>query len=242
MPSTPQPAFEPRSTIIRASIAGERPVRAGADLQARHLRGRRVRRLEVLGAREDEADRPPQRERGAGGERLDERELASERASERLRDHADALEREVERAGELPLRDERALRARRDDERARRLEPGGADLRLEVRLVDPRRPERPLDDRRRSRRTRAPTSPLSRVMRSRTFAGELLRRVVLLAVVDAGVDRLEVAALVVRLLDRARERRARLHRRLDVDDRRERLVVDDDGLGAVLGGGLASRR
>ena len=29
-----------------------------------------------------------------------------------------------------------------------------------------------------------------------------------------------------------------LHRRLDVDDCRERLVVDDDGLGAVLGGGL----
>ena len=48
MPSTPQPAFEPRSTIIRASIPVERAVRARADLQVRHLGGGRVRRLEVL--------------------------------------------------------------------------------------------------------------------------------------------------------------------------------------------------
>ena len=52
------------------------------------------------------------------------------------------------------------------------------------------------------------------------------------------VDGLEIAALVVRLLDHARERGARLHRGLDVDDRVERLVVDDDELGAVLGRGF----
>jgi hypothetical protein len=57
-------------------------------------------------------------------------------------------------------------------------------------------------------------------------------------VVDARVDRLEVAGLVVRLLDARARAGAGLHRGLDVDDRRERLVVDDDELGAVLGGGL----
>ncbi len=53
--------------------------------------------------------------------------------------------------------------------------------------------------------------------------------------VDAGVDRLEVSRLVVRLLDGPRERSTDVHRCLDVDDRRERLVVDEDSLGAVLG-------
>ena len=94
---------------------------------------------EVLASREREANGPPQRERGAGGERLDERELPAERAAERLGDHANPLQREVERPRELAARDERALRARRDDERPGRLEPRGADLGLEVRLVHPRR-------------------------------------------------------------------------------------------------------
>ena len=53
--------------------------------------------------------------------------------------------------------------------------------------------------------------------------------------VDACVDRLEIAALVVRLLHRAREDSTRLHRLLHVDGCAERLVVDDDGLGSVLG-------
>jgi hypothetical protein len=57
-------------------------------------------------------------------------------------------------------------------------------------------------------------------------------------VIDPGVDGLEVAALVVRLLHHAREGCARLHRSLDVDDGCEWLVVDGDHLGAVLGGRL----
>ena len=48
IPSTPQPALEPRSTIMRPAIAGERAVLARADLQVRDLRGRGIRRLEVL--------------------------------------------------------------------------------------------------------------------------------------------------------------------------------------------------
>ncbi len=40
------------------------------------------------------------------------------------------------------------------------------------------------------------------------------------------------------LLDAARERRADLHRCLDVDDRLERVVVDENELGAVLRRGL----
>ena len=132
---------------------GERPVGTRADLQMRDLGRCRVRRREVLGSREHEANGASQRERRARGERLDERELAAEGAAEWLGDHADPLERKVECSRELAARHERALRARRDDERAGRLEPGRADLRLEVRLVDPRRPERPLDDCRASRRT-----------------------------------------------------------------------------------------
>ena len=65
-------------------------------------------------------------------------------------------------------------------------------------------------------------------------AGELLV-VVVLAAARAGVDRLEVAA-VRSLLDPPREARAGLHRRLDVDDGFQRLVVDEDRLCAVLCG------
>ena len=97
----------------------ERPVLAGADLQVRDLGGGRIRRLEVLAAREHEAHGALQRERRADCERLDERELAAERASERLGDDADALEREVEGAGELGAGDECALRARGDHEHGR---------------------------------------------------------------------------------------------------------------------------
>ena len=66
--------------------------------------------------------------------------------------------------------------------------------------------------------------------------------VVGLAVVDrrlvTRVDGLEIAALVSCLLDHARERGARLHRGLDVDDRIQWLVVDEDELGTVLGRGF----
>ena len=79
-------------------------------------------------------------------QRLHDAELAAEGAAERLRDDADAIEREPERARELPLGHERALGARRDDEAAVRLEPGGRDLRLDVGLVDPGRPEGSRDD------------------------------------------------------------------------------------------------
>ena len=64
-------------------------------------------------------------------------------------------------------------------------------------------------------------------------AGELLLVGILLAVVDPRVDRLEIAA-VLRFLDQAGERRTFLHRALDVDSGRERLVLDDDELRAVL--------
>ena len=182
-----------------------------------------------------------QRERRARGERLDEGELAAERAPDRLGDHADPLERKIECTGELLPRDERALRARRDDEDARRLEPSGAHLRLDVRLMDPRRAERALDDRVAGCEGVRDVSALARDPVEHV-AGELLLRVVGLPMVDGRlitcVDGLEIAALVVRLLDHARERRARLHRRLDVDDRLERLVVDDDELGTVLGRGF----
>ena len=66
----------------------------------------------------------------------------------------------------------------------------------------------------------AATSPFSRVMRSSTLPESYLGGVVLLPVVDAGVDGLEIAPLL-RLLDDPRERGARLHRGLDVDDRVE---------------------
>ena len=87
----------------------------------------------------------------------------------------------------------------------------------------------------------ASTSPSSRVMRSRTFSESSSAASSSWPRVDAGVDRLEVACLVVARLDHARERRAGLHRGLDVDDRGERLVLDDDRLGAVLRGGLRLR-
>ncbi|GIU96042.1 MAG: hypothetical protein KatS3mg012_2499 [Gaiellaceae bacterium] len=57
--------------------------------------------------------------------------------------------------------------------------------------------------------------------------------------VDPSVDRLEVAA---RLVGRtARERRSGLHRRLRVDDGRQRLEVDGDELRRVLCRRLALR-
>ena len=237
IPSTPQPAFEPRSTIIRAVDRGQRAVLARADSRWVTCAGRRVRRLEVLAAGEDEAHRAAERERCAGRERLEERELAAERAAERLRDDADPLERQPERAGELAARHERALRARRDDERSRRLEPRRRDLRLEVGLVDPGRAERPRDDgvARVERGCSVPELPVHGV---EDVPGELLLVAVLLA-------------LRRRRRGSTRGRRRPRPRRLtrasgasgqhgasSVDDRRERLVLDDDRLGAVLGGRL----
>ena len=55
-------------------------------------------------AREHEPDGPPQRERRAGRERLDERELAAERASERLRDDADRARAEGRTRGRARCR------------------------------------------------------------------------------------------------------------------------------------------
>ena len=146
IPSTPQPAFEPRSTIIRASIPVKVPsLRAPTFMcvtcaEAGFVAWKSSPRVSTS------RTGTLQRERRTDRERLDERELPAEGPTQRLGDHADALEREVEGARELAPRDERALRARGDDERARGLEPGGAHLRLEVRLIDPGRPERSLDD------------------------------------------------------------------------------------------------
>ena len=242
IPSTPQPALDPRSTIMRPSIAVNVPSLRAPIFRCVTWADAGFVAWKSSRARQRESDRAAQRERGARGERLDEGELAAERATERLGDHADPLEREIESAGELPPRDERALRARRDDEDTRRLEPCGAHLRLDVRLMDPRRAERALDDRVAGGEGTRDVSVLARDPVEHV-SGELLLLVVGLAVVDwrlvTCVDRLEIAALVVRLLDRARERGARLHRGLDVDDGVERLVVDDDELGAVLGCGFA---
>ena len=146
IPSRPQPAFEPRSTIIRPSIAvsvpsARPPIRTCMTCaEAGFVAWKSSARVSATrtGRRE--------RERRTRGERLDDRELAAEGAAERLRDDADPLERQPEGAGELALRHERALRARRDDERPVRLEPGRRDLGLDVRLVDPRRPEGGRDD------------------------------------------------------------------------------------------------
>ena len=160
MPSTPQPAFEPRSTIMRPSIAVNVPsLRAPTFRCVTWADAGFVAWKSSVRVRTSRTGRR-ERERRARGEWLDERELAAEGATERLGDDADPLEREIERAGELLPRHERALRARRDDEHAGRLEPRGADLRLDVRLVDPRRSERALDDRvargeRRGRRLRS---------------------------------------------------------------------------------------
>ncbi len=219
---------------------GERAVGAGADLQVRHLRGGGVGCGEVLAPCEDETDRSFQRERGSDRERLDERELAAERTADRLGDHANALERETEGACDLVPRHEDALRARRDDERPGGLEPRGAHLRLEVCLIDPRRPERSLADGVARREGGGGVAALPRDA-IEDVAGKLLLRIVGLAVVDAGVDRLQVGAFLVHLLDRARERCAHRHRRLDVDDCGKRLVLDDDELRAVLCGSLRLR-
>jgi hypothetical protein len=216
---------------------GQRAVLAAADTQVRHLCRSGVRRLEVLCACEDDANRSLEGERRPCGERLDDRELAAEGAAERFRDHADALEREAVRAGELALGHEGALRRRGHDERPVGLEPGGRDLGLDVRLVDPRRPERARGD------------GVARVEKCRGIAdvasdgvenvvGELLLLFVVLAAVDSGVDRLEVAARLL-LVGDAGQRRAGLHRLLHVDDRLERLVLDHDRLHAVLGRRLA---
>ena len=209
---------------------GERPVLAAADAELRDLCGRRVRRLEVLAARERQPDRPAQRERCAGDERLDERELAAERAAERLRDDAHLVEREAECAVKLLLRHERALRARRDDERPVRLEPGGRGLRLEVRLVHPWRPERGRDDGVASVEDGVYVSVVP------ADGGEDVGRELLLVHrsrrVDAGVDRREVSSAL--FLGEAGERCARPHGCLEVDHGRERVVVHDDGFGAVL--------
>ena len=102
IPSTPQPAFEPRSTIIRASIPVSVPsLRAPTRRCVTCAEAGFVAWKSSL-AREREADRPAERERRSRRERLHQRELAAERAAERLGDDANPLERKPERARELP--------------------------------------------------------------------------------------------------------------------------------------------
>ena len=129
-----------------AADARQRAVLLRADLELGHLRRGGVRGREVLLPRHHEANGPAQRERRARGQRLDEGELPAERATERLGDDADPVERQAVRARELRAADEDSLGRDGDGELAVGLEPGRRRLRLEVRLVDPRRPERPGDD------------------------------------------------------------------------------------------------
>ena len=197
IPSTPQPAFEPRSTIIRASIPVSVPslrapiLRCVTCADAGFVAWKSSLRVSTSRTGRRSASAAPAAS-GSTSANLPPNAPPSGSAITRI-----ALEREVERARELAPRDERALRARRDDERPGRLEPGGADLRLDVRLVHPRRPERPLDDGVARGERRGDVAVLARDA-VEDVAGELLRSRRPLAVVDAGVDRLEVAALVVR--------------------------------------------
>ena len=194
MPSTPQPAFEPRSTIILAVIAVSVPSFRAPTLRWETCAEAGLVAWKSSVLREDDTHRATQRERRTRRQRLHQGELAAEGAAQRLRDHADPLQRQAECAGELSLRHERALGAGRDDEVSVRLQPRRCDLGLDVRLVDPGRPERPRDD------------DVARLENRRCVAGaamngvedvarELLVVTVLLALVHARVNRLEVASV-----------------------------------------------
>ncbi len=162
----------------------ERAVLARADLEVRDLRRGGVRRLEVLAARERQphgpararAPRPRRAARRARTCRRTRRRAA--RRSTRIRSSG----RSNARASSLRVTNEPCVLVETTSD-AGRLEPGGADLRLDVRLVDPGRAERPLDDgvaggERRGDVAVLARDPVEHVPR------ELLLRVVGLPVVD----------------------------------------------------------
>ena len=230
-----------------AADRGQVAVAGRAELEVDQLAGRRVGGREVLPAAEHDPDRPPELERGGGRQRLGDHQLAAERAADRRRLDPDAVDREPERRREALARHERALRARVDDELAVRLDPGQRRLRLEVRLVDPARPEPAGDDdvgaleagrgvaavdAAGGRRRWASRVAAARPRFSRLGAGGLALVTRRRAGVRAG------GAVVPRLRGHAHRRRAGGERRLDVEHRRQRIGVDDDQRGAVLGGRL----
>ena len=89
MPSTPQPAFDPRSTIIRPRMPVSVP-----SLRAPISSSVTCADAGFVAAKSscrviDEAHRAAERERGACGEWLDERELPSECPAKGLGDDPD---------------------------------------------------------------------------------------------------------------------------------------------------------
>ena len=96
--------------------------------------------------RHGKSHRAAGRQGGAGHERLDHEPLRSEPSAERRRRYPHLRDGESVELAQLVLRVEDRLRAAPYDQLAVGLDPGGGDLRLEIGLVDPARPEAPPDD------------------------------------------------------------------------------------------------
>ena len=227
-----------------AALEGDARLEAGqltaaprSDAQLDEATGCRVRRHEVFAAGERHAHGALQRKRGADGKRLDEPELAAERASQRHGHDPDRVDGQPEQPGQVAAHVERALRRRLDDEGAVRLGPRGRGLALEVGLMDPLGVEAALDDGVALRQRGL--GILVAVPRSGDHVlGELLVVVRLVLARPAGGSVGAGHPGVLRLRLEASAGRSRLHRRLELDGGRQRLGIDHDERGPVLGRGL----
>ena len=216
----------------------ERAVRAGPDPELDHGGCGRVRPRDVLPACEREADRSSENQRGARDERIDDEDLRSECSAEWRTLDADTGQRKPVDLRELPPCVEGSLGAALDGETAIRIDPRRCRVRLDVPLVDPVRAETPGDGGISCRESGKRVAP------GISLAVDDVRREVLdlelrAGPADGGMGRLGVNALVAGgLVDELGQpclRAVRAHRRLDVDDRRQPLHVDDDEGECVFG-------
>ena len=230
--------------VVAAAIEDDAPAHAGqvalgrrTGLELDDLAGRRVGRGEVLDARQRQPDRALEAHARGGRQRLGDHQLAAEGAAQRRRAHAHAVVRPAEQVGQLLARAEGALRARADHEPALGLQPRGGHLRLHVALVDPARAEAPGGARGRRRPAPPPRRPAVMRWRPATLSDSSSSSAARVAAARRGVRAADVGAVALDDVDPG-PRRARRHRRLEVQRGLERLDVDDDLVDAVGRRGL----
>ena len=199
------------------------PPRRELQVGDRALRGLRGRK--VLAPREHQLDRCPERQRGPSDERLDHGLLGAERAADRRAGDDNLRHRQPEHRREVIAGHEHRLRARRHGKAAIGLHPRRCRVRLEIRLIRPGGCEPAPHDhvgRREGGIHVAPLVPCAaeHVLREAFEAGVRL------------VERCGQSGPVRE--DGAHQRRARVHRREQVDHRCEWLQLHQHQRDAVL--------
>src|SRR5437870_6199565 len=212
---------------------GERAVLTRPSRDAEDRRRRWTGGAEVLDAREAQAYGAIHGHRAGGDQRLDQAELATEPAADGHGIHPHLRGRLPQHRRHRVACAEHRLGARIHHHVAQRIDGGGADLRLQVALVNPRGAVLPRDDDVRLRQCLVGVTALVALMTGH------IRRLGLFLLTAAGGGAVHAQLLFVLGGAHAHDRRIWPHRVEWVDGWRQGFVFDLDALCAVLRGGLA---